>query len=195
MERNVDRLVFATGNKNKVREVRELLADRYEVVSLHELGMETDLPETAGTIQGNAVQKARYLYDRYGVDCFSEDTGLEIDALGGEPGVNSARYAGAGKDPSANLALVLQRLQGIQDRRARFRTVVALLRQGRLHTFEGVVEGRITTTPFGQGGFGYDPIFIPDGSDRTFAEMQGSEKNEISHRGIAIRRLVGFLSL
>ncbi len=189
-----NRLVFATGNPNKVREVRELLAGRFEVVSLHDLGMETDLPETSGTIEGNAVQKARYLYERYGVDCFSEDTGLEIDFLGGEPGVHSARYAGTGKDPAANLSLVLERMQGARDRKARFRTVVALLRQGSLHVFEGTVEGSITLAPQGSDGFGYDPIFLPEGSDRTFAEMAASDKNKISHRGKAVRQLVEFLT-
>lgn len=186
-------LIFATGNRHKVQEVAAMLDDRYRILSLPDIGCREEIPETSNTIEGNALQKARYVRDRYQVDCFAEDTGLEIDALDGAPGVFSARYAGPDRDSEANMALVLQQLEGQAQRTARFRTVVALVLQGREYTFEGVVEGHIAQVKQGSGGFGYDPLFIPLGYDRSFAEMTAEEKNAISHRGRAIRKLTDFL--
>jgi XTP/dITP diphosphohydrolase len=186
-------LVFATGNPNKVREVNELLGQEFTVKSLVDIGCQEELPETNPTIAANAVQKAQYVFERYGVDCFAEDTGLEIDALGGEPGVFSARYAGEEKNDLANIQLALKKLEGQSDRSARFRTVVALVLGGKVHTFEGLAAGSIRTAMSGEGGFGYDPIFQPAGYGITFAEMPSAEKNKISHRGKAVRQLVAFL--
>jgi XTP/dITP diphosphohydrolase len=187
------KLVFATGNPNKIREVDELLNGVFEVQGLRDIGCPEDLPETSPTIEGNALQKARYVFEHFGVNCFSEDTGLEIDALNGEPGVFSARYAGEAKDPEANMQLVLRKLDGTKTRKARFRTVVALILDGREYTFEGIAEGEIRHEKSGGGGFGYDPIFQPDGYGVTFAEMDSKTKNAISHRGKAIRLLIDFL--
>lgn len=186
-------IVFATGNKNKVREVGQILGDRFRIRGLADIGCPEDLPETSPTIEGNALQKARYVRDHFGIDCFAEDTGLEVDALNGDPGVYSARYAGYPPDPEANIRLLLQRMQGVTKRNARFRTVVALMLNGREYTFEGIAEGHIAETRSGEGGFGYDPVFIPEGYRRSFAEMGPEEKNAISHRGQAIRLLVAFL--
>jgi XTP/dITP diphosphohydrolase len=187
------KIVFATGNRHKLAEVLQLLDDKFEILSLSDIGCTVDLPETCGTIAGNALQKARYLYQNYSVDCFAEDTGLEIDALGGEPGVHSARYAGPGRNDRKNLELVLEKLGEATDRRARFRTVIALILGGREYTFEGIAPGTIRRAPSGAGGFGYDPVFQPEGFDITFAEMPAPEKNAISHRGKAVQQLIGFL--
>jgi XTP/dITP diphosphohydrolase len=189
----MDTLVFATGNPHKISEVEALLGEQYEIKSLKDIGCEEDIPETSPTIEGNALQKARYVVEHYGFDCFSEDTGLEVTALNGEPGVYSARYAGAGKDPEANIDLLLKKLEGTENREARFRTVIALIQNGEEHTFEGIVKGRITRNRQGKGGFGYDPVFIPEGYERSFAEMSRSEKNAVSHRGRAIRKFLAFL--
>lgn len=186
-------LVLATGNPHKVEEIREVLAGRFHIKGLQDINCPTDLPETSDTLEGNALQKARYVYEHYQVNCFAEDTGLEIEALGGEPGVYTARYAGPQKDPNDNMALALQKLQGKTNRRARFRTVVALIIDGREYTFEGIVNGTIAHQKKGSGGFGYDPIFIPEGYEQTFAQLPSSEKNKISHRGRAIRKLIDFL--
>ncbi len=186
-------LIFATGNPNKIKEVHEVLNGAFEVKGLRDIGCPEDLPETSPTIEGNALQKARYVYENFGVNCFSEDTGLEIDALNGEPGVFSARYAGEEKDPEANMALVLQKLENEQNRKARFRTVAALILDGREYTFEGIAEGEIRKEKSGSGGFGYDPIFQPEGYGVTFAEMDSKTKNDISHRGKAMRLLIDFL--
>lgn len=186
-------LVLATGNPHKVEEIQEVLAGRFHIQGLKDINCPTDLPETSDTLEGNALQKARYVYEHYQMDCFAEDTGLEIEALGGEPGVYTARYAGPQKDPDDNMALVLEKLQHKTNRRARFRTVVALIIQGREYTFEGIVNGTIAHRKQGAGGFGYDPIFIPEGYDQTFAQLPASEKNKISHRGLAIRKLIDFL--
>ena len=186
-------LIFATGNPHKVNEVTAMIGDLYRIQSLADIGCREEIPETAETIEGNALLKARYVRDRYGLDCFAEDTGLEIDALGGEPGVYSARYAGPQRDAAANMALVLEKMARKRDRSARFRTVIALTLDGEEHTFEGVAEGRILTDAQGGGGFGYDPIFQPAGEERSFAEMTAPEKNAISHRGRALRQLVAFL--
>ena len=187
-------LVFATGNPNKIREVDELLAGQFEVLGLADIGCPLDLPETSPTILGNALQKARYVYENYGVNCFSEDTGLEIAALGGEPGVLSARYAGEGKNSEDNMQLVLRNMAGEQNRKARFYTVIALILDGEEHLFEGIAEGTIRHEKSGTEGFGYDPIFQPEGFGATFAELSKTEKNAISHRGKAVRKLIDFLA-
>ncbi len=186
-------LVFATSNPHKASEVAELLGDAFSVRSLLDIGCTEEIPETSPTIAGNALQKARYVHEHYGLDCFAEDTGLEIDALNGAPGVLTARFAGPARDPEANMALVLRKLQGEADRSARFRTVVALIIDGTEYTFEGIANGRIARQKTGSGGFGYDPIFIPEGYQHSFAEMPQEEKNRISHRGHAIRKLIEFL--
>ncbi len=186
-------LVFATSNENKIREVREILKGYYEIIPMKAIGCEEDIPETADTFEGNALQKAHYLKEHYGVDCFSEDTGLEIDALDGAPGVYTARYAGLPKNAEKNMALVLKNLQGASKRTARFRTAIALLIDGEEHVFEGSVEGKIALQKQGSGGFGYDPIFIPEGYDKTFGELPIEIKHQISHRARAIARLVDFL--
>ena len=188
------KIVFATGNPNKLREVKQLLEPNFTIVSLKEIGCVEDIPETQPTIEGNAIQKAVYVKEHYGLDCFAEDTGLEIDALGGEPGVYSARYAGPEKNAQANIKLVLQKLNGEKNRKARFKTVVALILDNNTHTFEGIVEGKIASHPSGDKGFGYDPIFFPEDSDLTFAQMSAEAKNQISHRAKAIEKLTRFLN-
>lgn len=191
---NQHKLIFATGNPNKIREVHELLEGIFEVGGLQDIGCPLDLPETSPTIPENALQKARYVFENYGVDCFSEDTGLEIEALNGEPGVLSARYAGDGKNAQDNMDLVLRKMAGESNRKARFYTVIALILNGEEHLFEGIAEGTIRHEPSGTGGFGYDPIFQPNGFGVTFAELTKEEKNAISHRGQAVRKLVKFLT-
>lgn len=187
-------IVFATNNAHKLSEARAILAGKVEVKSLNDIDCHDDIPETAPTLEGNALMKARWVSERYGVDCFADDTGLEVDALGGEPGVRSARYApGAGHDSAANMKLLLENLAGKDDRTARFRTVVALITDGKEQIVEGKCEGRITESPSGASGFGYDPVFQPTGETRTFAEMSDAEKNAISHRGEAMRRLAELL--
>ena len=190
-------IVFATNNEHKLQELREIVGHKFNILSLAQIGCHDDIPETASTIEGNAEMKARYVKEHYGYDCFSDDTGLEIDALGGEPGVYSARYAGPGHDSEANIDKVLAKLQGVppERRTARFRTAVALLQGQQLHIFEGKVEGHILTERHGTGGFGYDSIFAPvEGRGLTFAQMQPQEKNAMSHRGRAVARLVQFLA-
>ena len=186
-------IIFATNNAHKLSEVQALLGDKFHLVTLRDCGITEDIPETASTLEGNASQKSHYLYDRVGKNCFADDTGLEVEALGGEPGVRSARYATDGHDFEANNRLLLKNLEGVANRKARFRTVISLILDGEEHLFEGVVEGRITESEAGCGGFGYDPLFIPDGYDCTFAEMSADEKNAISHRGRAVQKLVEFL--
>lgn len=185
-------LVFATNNANKVREVNEVLGEKIEVVSLKAINCTEELPETTGTIPGNAVQKARYVRDHYQVDVFGEDTGLEVDALDGDPGVDTAFYSGS-RDDDANMQKVIDNLEGKASRGAQFRTVVALMKEGKEYTFEGICRGTIASEKMGTDGFGYDPIFIPDGFDRTFAQMTSEEKNQVSHRGKAIQKLLAFL--
>ncbi len=187
-------IVFATGNPNKIQEVNELLAGRFDVQGLADIGCPLDLPETSPTIPGNALQKARFVYENFGVNCFSEDTGLEIEALGGEPGVLSARYAGEGKDAEDNMNLVLRNMAGETNRKARFYTVIALILDGEELLFEGIAEGTIRHEKSGNAGFGYDPIFQPDGFGVTFAELTKAEKNAISHRGKAVRKLIDYLA-
>lgn len=186
-------LVFATNNAHKLDEVRKILGGKFNVLSLKEIGCNDDIAETAETFEGNALIKARYIHDKYGYDCFADDSGLEIDALGGAPGVYSARYAGEAHDSEKNMAKVLGQLQGVENRAARFRTVIALILDGKEHLFEGEIAGRIIEERRGAGGFGYDPIFIPDGETRTFAEMGDAQKNGISHRARAVKKLVAFL--
>jgi len=190
----IEQLIFATDNANKVREVNQLLQDRIKVIPKNEIGCTEEIPETQATIEGNALQKARYLYDKYNVNCFAEDSGLEVDGLEGRPGVYSARYAGPERSDVANMRKVLTELEPIADRSAQFKTVIALIIDQKEYLFEGIVRGQLTTEPDGNGGFGYDPIFIADGMDQTFANISPDEKNKISHRGKAVRQLISFLS-
>ena len=187
------RLVFATRNPGKVREIAQMLSDQYEIVGLADIGCAEDIPETAPTIPGNAIQKAEYVLEHYGVHCFADDTGLEVVSLGGAPGVHTARYAGEAKDADANMAKLLDALADKTDRAARFRTVIALTTEEGTQTFEGVCNGRIAEGRSGADGFGYDPIFIPENSTVTFAEMTPETKNTISHRGRAVRAMVSEL--
>ncbi len=186
-------LIFATNNKHKLSEVRPLLEGKVLIHSLSEIGLEGDIPETADTLEGNALQKAMWVYQRTGRDCFADDTGLEVDALGGAPGVYSARYAGEGCSFNDNMNKLLAALQGVKNRQARFRTVVCLLQNGQPHYFEGWVEGHILTEKHGTEGFGYDPIFQPNESNVPFAEMDMQTKNKISHRGRAMTKLIEYL--
>lgn len=187
------KLNFATNNKHKLQEVREVLGDSFRVESLQSLGINEDITEDQQTLEGNAMQKARFLYDRTGEDCFADDTGLEVEALNGAPGVYSARYAGESKNSLDNMALLLKNMEGVKNRKARFRTAIALILNGKEYLFEGVVNGVITEQPRGTAGFGYDPLFVPDGYTTTFAEMDSEAKNAISHRGLAVEKLAAFL--
>ena len=187
------KIVFATNNVHKLREVSQTLGEDFTLVTPRECGVTEDIPENEATLEGNALAKARYIRSRTGLDCFADDTGLEVEALGGEPGVHSARYATDGHDDAANKRLLLERLAGKENRRARFRTAIALIDADVEHIFEGVVEGRIAREERGADGLGYDPLFVPDGCDRTFAEMPADEKNAVSHRGRAVRRLAEYL--
>lgn len=188
------KLVFATNNAHKLEEIREMLGSRHEIVSLRDIQCHEDIPEEQDTLEGNALQKARYIHDKYGLDCFADDTGLEIEALGNAPGVYSARYAGTAHDSEANMRKVLREMEGTTNREARFRTVIALILDNREYLFEGVVNGEILTEKHGHEGFGYDPIFRPDGFAESFAEMPLHTKNEISHRGRAVQKLCRFLN-
>lgn len=187
------KLVFATNNPNKLKEARAILQDKVEVVSLADINCYDDIPETAQTLEGNALIKAKYVFEHFHLDCFSDDTGLEIDALGSEPGVYSARYAGIDKDSEANMEKVLDKLKNISNRKARFRTVIALIIDGQEYSFDGTIKGEITTEKCGTSGFGYDPIFRPFQSEYTFAEMPAEEKNHISHRALALQKLNDFI--
>jgi XTP/dITP diphosphohydrolase len=195
------KLVFATNNAHKIEEVRALLAagdaalaDRYEILSLSDIGCTEEIPETSDTLSGNALQKAEYVKVRYGYDCFADDSGLEVRALGMEPGVRSARYATEGHDSAANIRKLLGNLKGVTDRTAQFRTVIVLLSDAQRHDFEGICRGSIRQECSGTEGFGYDPVFQPEGYDCTFAEMSMEDKNAISHRGKVVRALVDFLT-
>lgn len=187
------KIIFATNNKNKAAEVDLMLDKMYQVETLASIGCTEDVPETSDTLEGNALQKAQYIYEKYQVDCFADDTGLEVKSLENEPGIYSARYAGPHRNSEDNMALLLKNLEGKDDRKAQFRTVISLVLAGHYYSFEGIVEGEITRTRSGREGFGYDPIFQPKGYDITFAEMSKEEKNKISHRGIAVQKLVAFL--
>jgi XTP/dITP diphosphohydrolase len=189
----MNQLIFATNNQHKLTEVQSLIGDRFKLMSLKDIGCNEDIPETAPTLEGNALLKARFIFSTFSKNCFADDTGLEIEALDGRPGVFSARYATDGHDFEANIDKVLAELSGIRNRNARFRTVIALILDGSVHYFEGIVNGKIITERKGAEGFGYDPVFIPDGYQDTFAEMPLSEKNKISHRARAVGKLVDFL--
>ncbi|MDE7154620.1 MAG: non-canonical purine NTP diphosphatase [Muribaculaceae bacterium] len=187
-------LVFATNNSHKLEEIRRILGESFAVMSLADINCHDDIPENEPTLEGNAIAKARWVKEHYGYDCFADDTGLEVDALDGAPGVHSARYApGEGHDSAANMKLLLKNMEDKSDRKARFRTVIALTEGDRIKTFEGVCEGAITTSPAGNGGFGYDPVFVPEGDDRTFAQLSADEKNAVSHRGRATVKLINYL--
>ncbi|MCH7513771.1 MAG: non-canonical purine NTP diphosphatase [Bacteroidetes bacterium] len=187
------KLYFATNNLHKVAEVQKILIGDFEILSLKDLGNTIEIPETGDTLEENSRLKARYLYDTYGLDCFADDTGLEVEALGGAPGVHSARYAGTPGDDRKNVDMLLENLKNAADRNARFRTVITLITDGREKQFEGVVNGKIINERRGNSGFGYDPVFVPNGYVTTFAEMAEEEKNRISHRGISIRKFADFL--
>ena len=185
--------VAATNNPHKLEEIRPLLEPDFQILSLQDIGCFEELPETQDTIAGNSLQKARYVFEKYQYACFADDTGLEVEALGGAPGVYSARYAGEQRNSNDNIALLLQNLVGQQNRKARFRTVISLIGPEGIQAFEGIVNGTILTEKRGTSGFGYDPVFQPEGYSKTFAEMTLTEKNLLSHRAIAIQQLVAFL--
>ena len=189
----IQELIFATNNLHKLSEIQAIIGDDFVIKSLQQIGCTEDIPETATTLEGNALLKAQYVYDTFGNNCFADDTGLEIEFLNGRPGVYSARYATDGHDFEANIDKVLEELSGVENRKARFRTVIALILGGSVYYFEGIVDGKIITERKGIKGFGYDPVFLPDGYDQTFAEMPLSEKNIISHRARAVSKLVDFL--
>ena len=188
------KLLFATNNRHKLSEILGITGDRHSILSLADVNLQGDIPETADTLEGNAIQKARFVHERTGMDCFADDTGLEIDALEGRPGVYSARYAGEGCSFEDNVLKVLAEMDGKSERSARFRCVICLIHDGREYLFEGRVEGAILERPEGAGGFGYDPVFRPEGHTASFATMPAEEKNNISHRGRAVRKMMDFLS-
>ena len=188
----MDTIVFVTNNQHKLQEIRHLAQDKFHILSLKDVGFNHDIPETSPTLEGNALEKARFFYNKTGKNCFADDTGLEVEALGGLPGVNSARFA-SDHDYNKNMMHLLKLMKGIENRRARFRTVIALIINGQEYLFEGIVNGHITNEPRGDNGFGYDPIFVPDGDTRTFAEMTLDEKNHYSHRQKAFTQLLAFL--
>ena len=194
MSESIKEIVFASNNPHKLSEIRRIAGDKIRILSLEEIGCHDDIPETADTLEGNSLIKARWIKERYGKDCFADDTGLIVDALGGAPGVKSARYAGEECSSEANMNLLLKNMEGIADRHARFRTVVTLILGDDIRQFCGEVEGRIAEVRDGNDGFGYDPIFIADESGKTFASMSTDSKNEISHRGRAIRKLFDYLN-
>ena len=188
----IKELVFATNNKHKAQEIQQMLLNQYTILTLADIGCTVDIPETGSSFEENAALKSSYVYSNYQLDCFADDSGLEIEALNQEPGIYSARYSGA-KDDQANLQLVLEKMKGVANRRANFKTIVALVRQGKPVFFEGVIYGKILEEPIGDRGFGYDPIFQPDGYNQSFAQMSMAQKNEISHRAIAMKKLISFL--
>lgn len=199
------KIVFATNNQHKLQEIRDILGSEFEIVSLKDIGCDVDIPETGNTLEENAMQKAQYVYDHYNLSCFADDTGLEVEALNGEPSVHSARYAeGTDHDSEANMAKLLRNLEGKDNRKARFRTVIALIQKQdvcpcgctsikKVNRFEGIVDGSIATEKHGTAGFGYDPIFVPEGYDKSFAELGESIKNGISHRARAVAKLAEYL--
>lgn len=188
------KLVFATNNAHKLEEVAAILGERIELFSLNDIGCHTDIPETAATLEGNALLKSSFIFKNYGLDCFADDTGLEVEALDGAPGVYSARYAGGeGHDSQANMLKLLHDLEGKKNRKAQFRTAISLILDGKEYLFEGVIKGEIIKEKRGDSGFGYDPIFKPEGYDKTFAELGNDIKNKISHRALAVQKLCEFL--
>lgn len=188
-----NKMVVATNNAHKLKEIAAILGQEIELLSLKDIQCFADIPETADTLEGNARQKAMFIYENYGMDCFADDTGLEVEALGGAPGVFSARYAGEGHDSEANMQKLLKELTGKENRKAQFRTVICLIRNGKEHLFEGIVKGEIIQEKRGGEGFGYDPIFVPEGYDLTFSELGDDVKNTISHRARAVEKLCQFL--
>lgn len=187
------KLVFATNNAHKLEEVKEVVGDRFVILSLNDIGCHEDIEEIGTTLEENALIKVRYVKDHYGFDCFGDDTGLEVEALGGAPGIYSARYAGSGHDSVANMNKLLSEMQGKDNRKACFRSVIALIYEGKEYLFEGRIDGRIIEEVRGQGGFGYDPVFVPKAYEKTFAELGKEIKNSISHRAIAVKALCDFL--
>ena len=188
------KLVFATNNAHKLEEVAAILGDQVELLSLNDIGCQADIPETAETLEGNALLKSSYIYKNYHLDCFADDTGLEVKALNGAPGVYSARYAGGeGHDAQANMLKLLHELDGKENRKAQFRTAISLILDGKEYLFEGVIKGEIIKEKRGDSGFGYDPVFMPEGYDRTFAELGNDIKNQISHRALAVQKLCEFM--
>lgn len=188
------KLVFATNNAHKLEEIRAILGDKMEILSLADINCHADIPETANTLEGNAHLKSEYVYNHYGLDCFADDTGLEVEALDGAPGVYSARYAGDGHDSQVNMQKLLKEMEEKNNRKAQFRTVISLIEKGEEKLFEGIVRGKITQEKRGNSGFGYDPVFQPEGFDVTFAEMGSEVKNKISHRARAVKALCDYLS-
>ncbi|MCK9159402.1 MAG: non-canonical purine NTP diphosphatase [Bacteroidaceae bacterium] len=189
----ISKLVFATNNKHKLKEVIAILKDQVELLSLNDINCHIDIPETSQTLEGNAEQKADFIFQNYGLNCFADDTGLEVEALNGAPGVYSARYAGKDHDSEANMQKLLKSMEDKKNRKAKFRTIISLIINGKHYLFEGEIKGTIIKKKCGEGGFGYDPIFIPDGYDKTFAELGNDIKNNISHRALAIHKLCDFL--
>lgn len=187
------KLVFASNNSNKIKEIQQLVPDTIQIVSLQDIGCFEDIPETADTIEGNAILKANYVTEKYGLNCFADDSGLEVEILNGEPGVHSARYAGETKNDEANMDQLLLNLKDKENRKANFKTVICLNLNGTQHLFTGIINGKIIEEKIGNNGFGYDPVFIADGYTKTFAELTMEEKSSISHRGIAVKQLVEFL--
>ena len=188
------KLVFATNNAHKLDEISSILGEKVELLSLKDIHCHVDIPETADTLEGNAMLKAEYIYKNYGLDCFADDTGLEVEALNGAPGVYSARYAGGEEhNAEANMQKLLQNMQGVQNRKAQFRTAICLILDGKKHLFEGIVKGEIIKEKRGSSGFGYDPIFVPEGYTKTFAELGNETKNKISHRALAVEKLCRFM--
>lgn len=187
-------LIFATNNQHKLQEIRQILKQKIQIKGLKDIGFQGEIPETNPTLEGNALQKARYIHERYHTNCMADDTGLEIEALNGKPGVYSARYAGENCSYEDNMQKVLMEMKGKTNRRAKFRTVIALILDNKEYLFDGEIKGIITTEKYGTKGFGYDPIFLPDGESLTFAELPPERKNEISHRGLATGKLVQFLN-
>jgi XTP/dITP diphosphohydrolase len=188
------KLVFATSNQNKANEIQQLVPDFFQILTLNDINQIEEIPETSDTIEGNAVQKMEYIVTNFGIDCFADDTGLEIESLNGEPGVYSARYAGEEKNAANNMDLVLRKMQGESNRKARFKTVISLSLNGENYLFEGIVNGEIRNEKVGASGFGYDPIFEPENAGKTFAEMNTVEKNQMSHRARAFKKMVDFLT-
>lgn len=188
------KLVFATNNLHKLTEIKAILGEQIEILSLNDINCHVDIPETANTLEGNAKMKAEYIYNHYHLDCFADDTGLEVKALNGAPGVFSARYAGEGHDSQANMKKLLEHLKGKTNREAQFRTAICLIENGEEHLFEGLVKGKIIEEKRGEAGFGYDPVFVPDGYDQTFAELGEDIKNQISHRARAVEKLCDYLT-
>jgi XTP/dITP diphosphohydrolase len=187
-------LIFATSNQNKVLEIQKILPKKFNIKSLKDLNYFEDVPENETTIEGNAIFKAKYIYKKFNINVFADDTGLEVEALNGEPGVHSARYAGTTRNSEKNIKKLLKNLKNIKNRNARFKTVIALIIDNKLHIFSGIVEGYILDSPKGNNGFGYDPIFCPNGFDKSFAELTLKEKNLISHRSLAMKKLIDFIS-